>query len=358
MPPPEGGGNPPPSLRKQRWPGPLGLAVTTIPASPASHGSLVPSRMAAGTQARPHHVKDGVIQPGDGRASATLRTTVDRVTDAGPGSETEEQDAGGGACSRFQQTTQGRDEGYREQSREHSRSPLCPQHDAHAGFITWRLHPRLQPRKASSEAARTSGAGLLTQVPHGQGSNDDLALGGRMQRPPRKDRLTALPAPERVSALLCPPSPVMQPAPPARPPGPGGQSVHAPATLAPGPLTGRAGAPHQVLRSCHHVSSDATLTSRPEQPQVTSVPSGPGTLRGRFRPAPLTGTQAAPEDGSTFGKDEGPPGKSSQTIAPGPDHRDAQGSERASEQVTERQISLIRKSAYALKGPDIFLFIL
>ena len=134
--------------------------------------------------------------------------------------------------------------------------------------------------------------------------------------------------------------------------------AEAPATLVPGPLTGRASAPHQVLRSCHRVSSDATLTSRPEQPQVTSAPGGPRTLRGRFYPAPLTGMQVTPEDGSTFRKDEGLPGESSQTIAPGPDHRDAQGSEEASKQVTEQQISLIRKSAYALKGPDTFLFIL
>lgn len=54
--------------------------------------------MPPASPARPHHVKDGVIQPGDGRASAALGTTVDRVTDVGPGSGTEEQDAGGGAC--------------------------------------------------------------------------------------------------------------------------------------------------------------------------------------------------------------------------------------------------------------------
>lgn len=163
------------------------------------------------------------------------------------------------------------------------------------------------------------------------------------------------------------PSLPTQPGDAARPSNPGPPAweggrytlwAEAPATLAPGPLTGRAGAPHQVLRSCHRVSSDATLTSRPEQPQVTSAPSGPGTLRGRFHPAPLTGTRVAPEDGSTFRKDEGPPGESSQTIAPGPNYRDAQGSEEASKQVTEQQISLIQKSAYALKGPDTFLFIL
>ena len=56
--------------------------------------------MPPASPARPHHVKDGVIQQGDGRASAALGTTVDRVTDVGPGSGTEEQDAGGGACSR------------------------------------------------------------------------------------------------------------------------------------------------------------------------------------------------------------------------------------------------------------------
>lgn len=48
--------------------------------------------MPPASPARPHHMKDGVIQPGDGRASAVLRTTVDSVTDVGPGSGTEEQD--------------------------------------------------------------------------------------------------------------------------------------------------------------------------------------------------------------------------------------------------------------------------
>ncbi|MXQ96965.1 hypothetical protein E5288_WYG017892 [Bos mutus] len=44
------------------------------------------------------------------------------------------------------------------------------------------------------------------------------------------------------------------------------------------------------------------------------------------------GTEVAPEHGSTFRKDEDPPGESSQTTAPGPDQRDAQGSEEASKQ--------------------------
>lgn len=72
---------------------------------------------------------------------------------------------------------------------------------------------------------------------------------------------------------------------------------------------------------------------------MTSAPSRPGSLCGRFHLMPHTGTEVAPEHGSTFRKDEDPPGESSQTTAPGPDQRDAQGSEEASKQVTEQQSS-------------------
>lgn len=69
---------------------------------------------------------------------------------------------------------------------------------------------------------------------------------------------------------------------------------------------------------------------------MTSAPNYPGCLCGRFHPAPLTGTEVAPEHGSAFRKDGDPPGESSQTIAPGPHCRDTQGGEEASKQMTEQ----------------------
>lgn len=69
---------------------------------------------------------------------------------------------------------------------------------------------------------------------------------------------------------------------------------------------------------------------------MTSAPNGPGCLCGCFHLAPLTGTEVAPEDGSAFRKDGDLPGESSQTIAPGPDRRDAQGGKEASKQMTDQ----------------------
>ena len=55
--------HPPRSSRRPSWPGPLGLAVTTSPASTGPHGSLVPSQTAAGTQGQCLSGKQGRPRP-------------------------------------------------------------------------------------------------------------------------------------------------------------------------------------------------------------------------------------------------------------------------------------------------------
>lgn len=59
------------------------------------------------------------------------------------------------------------------------------------------------------------------------GLQGSVRLMGRTRHPPRKDRPATPPAPERVSALPCLPSPAMHPAPAGQAPGPGGRSAHA-----------------------------------------------------------------------------------------------------------------------------------
>lgn len=122
-------------LSRSRSPGARGLRADR---PPPRHESLVQSP------------RGSVTEPGQ-----TLRAGPARVSHTGlPGlSPGWSPVAALKVFPSFQQTTRGCDEGYRQQSREHSRGPLCPQHDAHAGFITWHLHPRLKPRKASLVAA-------------------------------------------------------------------------------------------------------------------------------------------------------------------------------------------------------------
>lgn len=67
--------HPPWGSRRQRWPGPLGPAVTTIPASIDPHSSLVPSRTAAGTQGQSLSGKQGRPGPAQRRHSAFTENT-------------------------------------------------------------------------------------------------------------------------------------------------------------------------------------------------------------------------------------------------------------------------------------------